>query len=194
MTAKRFSLLAMTSVAALLAGCGSNRAEQAAKDGGAPGGTSTSIEAREAAVPENPDKNAYFGELHLHTSYSLDAFIGGNRNTPEEAYRFARGEPMLINGQSHKLKRPLDFAAVTDHAEFIGEMYSTQVPGAPGYDNPSLVELRGLKDEDQQRQWFLKYVVANNRSATPQHPPFFAGPGDDAQRLAAQQGHHQQIL
>jgi hypothetical protein len=133
-------------------------------------------EAQEAAVPENPLKDAFFGETHLHTSYSLDAFIGGNRRTPEDAYRFARGEAMEINGQSHKLKRPLDFAAVTDHAEFIGEMYSTQVPGAPGYDNPMLVELRGLSKEEDQRAWFLKYVVANNRSATPQHPPFFAGP------------------
>lgn len=135
----------------------------------------TSIEEREAAVPENPLKEAYFGETHLHTSYSLDAFIGGNRNTPEDAYRFARGEEMQINGQPHKLKRPLDFAAVTDHAEFIGEMYSTQVAGAPGHDNPMLVELRGLSKEEDQRAWFLKYVVANNRSATPQHPPFFAG-------------------
>ncbi len=126
-------------------------------------------------MPENPLKEAFFGETHLHTSYSLDAFIGGNRNTPEDAYRFARGEEMQINGQPHKLKRPLDFAAVTDHAEFIGEMYSTQVAGAPGYDNPMLVELRGLSKEEEQRAWFLKYVVANNRSATPQHPPFFAG-------------------
>ena len=41
---------------------------------------------------------------------------------------------------------------------------------------PMLVELRGLSKEDEQRAWFLKYVVANNRSATPQHPPFYAGP------------------
>ncbi len=164
----------MTSLAALLTACGPQASKQTTAN--ASGAATKSIEEREAAVPENPDKDAYFGELHLHTSYSLDAFIGGNRNTPEEAYRFARGEPMMINGQSHKLKRPLDFAAVTDHAEFIGEMYSTQVSGAPGHDNPMLVELRGLTREDEQRQWFLKYVVANNRSATPQHPPFYAGP------------------
>ena len=113
--------------------------------------TELSIGEREAAVAENPLKDAFFGETHLHTSYSLDAFIGGNRNTPAEAYRFARGEEMTINGQPHKLKRPLDFAAVTDHAEFIGEMYSTQVAGAPGYDNPMLVELRGLSKEEEQR-------------------------------------------
>ena len=171
---RKASLLAITSLAALLTACGPDDAGKTAAGTGT--ATTKTVDQAEAAVPENPLKAAYFGELHLHTSYSLDAFIGGNRNTPEEAYRFARGEPMNINGKPHQLKRPLDFAAVTDHAEFIGEMYSTQVKGAPGYDNPMLVELRGLIKEDEQRAWFLKYVVANNRSATPQHPPFFAGP------------------
>jgi hypothetical protein len=166
-------LLTGSATLVLLAGC----AKTPATPGAPAGGTVEAAQAKaEAAVPENPLKDAYFGELHLHTSYSLDSFIGGNRNTPEDAYRFARGEAMTINGQEHRLKRPLDFAAVTDHAEFIGEMYSTQVKGAPGFDNPMLVELRGLSKVDEQRAWFLKYVVANNRSATPSHPPFFAGP------------------
>ena len=129
----------------------------------------------EVAVTENPLKDAYFGDLHLHTSYSLDSFIGGNRRTPNDAYRFAKGEEMVIHGDKHRLHRPLDFAAVTDHAEFIGEMYSTQNSDAPGYDNSMLVELRGLDKIEEQRAWFLKYVVSNNRSGTPEHPPFYAG-------------------
>lgn len=174
---KTFTYSLLTTACLLsLVGC-SKQADPAtgAETAVAAGAKEPSIEEREAAVTENPLKQAYFGETHLHTSYSLDAFIGGNRRTPEDAYRFARGEEMQINGQAHRLKRPLDFAAVTDHAEFIGEMYSTQVSGAPGYDNPMLVELRGLSNVDEQRAWFLKYVVANNRSATPQHPPFYAG-------------------
>jgi Protein of unknown function (DUF3604) len=47
------------------------------------------VEELEAAVPENPLKDAYFGETHVHTSYSLDAYIGGARLTPDEAYKFA---------------------------------------------------------------------------------------------------------
>jgi hypothetical protein len=52
---------------------------------------------------------------------------------------------------------------VSDHGEFIGEMYSTQVPGAKGGDNPMLEELHGLKNVDEQRAWFLKYVINNMR-------------------------------
>ena len=86
------------------------------------------VEDLEAAVPENPLKDAYFGETHVHTSYSLDAYIGGARITPDEAYKFAQGADVVINGQKHNIGRPLDWVAVSDHAEFIGEMYSTQVP------------------------------------------------------------------
>jgi hypothetical protein len=134
------------------------------------------VEALEAAAPENPLKEAYFGETHVHTSFSMDAFIGGARITPDEAYRFAKGQEVTINGQKHNIGRPLDFVAVSDHAEFIGEMYSAQVTGAKGYDNPMLAELRGLKDVEQQRAWFVKYVINNMRGANPGHPPFYAGP------------------
>ena len=130
----------------------------------------------ESKVPSNPLRDAYFGEEHIHTAYSLDAYIGGARITPDMAYRWAKGETMNVNGQDVTLRRPLDFAAVTDHAEYIGEMYSTMVEGAPGYDQQSLKELRGLSDIDEREKWFLEYVVKNNRGETPQHPPFFAGP------------------
>ena len=113
------------------------------------------VEELEAAVKENPLKAAYFGETHVHTSFSLDAYIGGARLTPDEAYKFAQGRDVVINGQKHNIKRPLDWAAVSDHAEFIGEMYSTQVPGAKGGENPMLEELRNLKSVDEQRAWFL---------------------------------------
>ena len=141
-----------------------------------PAAGATTVAELEAAVAENPLKEAYFGETHVHTSFSLDAYIGGARITPDVAYRFAQGQDVTVNGQRHNIGRPLDWVAVSDHAEFIGEMYSTQVPGAKGGDNSMLEELRNLSTVDEQRAWFMKYVVSNMRGANPGHPPFYAGP------------------
>jgi hypothetical protein len=124
----------------------------------------------------NPLRNAWFGETHMHTAYSLDAYIGGTRLTPADAYRFARGATVTVDGKPHSRKRPLDFVAVSDHAEYIGEMYSTMVEGAAGHDQELLEQLRNLQTIEEKQQWFLKYVVKNNRGTKPQHPPFFAGP------------------
>lgn len=132
-----------------------------------------------AASPEiehNPQKSLYFGETHMHTAYSLDAFLGGTRQTPSDAYRFARGETVVVNGQPHKMRRPMDFAAVTDHAEYLGEMYAALNSGAPGHDIPQIQELIGLTDFDERRSWFIEYVVKNNRGAKPQHTAFYPGP------------------
>ncbi len=121
------------------------------------------------------ERHAYFGETHLHTSYSLDAYLGGTRLTPSDSYRYAKGEAVTVNGKEVFHKRPLDFAAVTDHAEYIGEMYSTLNEGAPGHDQQLLKDLRSMTDLEERQKWFMKYVVSANRGANPQHPPFFAG-------------------
>lgn len=85
----------------------------------------------------NPLKNAYFGELHLHTSYSLDAFILQSmiENDPRTAYRFAQGEEVALPGSNLKqrLKAPLDFAAVTDHAEAFGLLEQCNDPASANY-------------------------------------------------------------
>jgi hypothetical protein len=76
--------------------------------------------ARYQAAP-NPDLNLYWGELHLHTSESFDAALFGNSLGIEDAYRFARGEPLSTpGGEVMQLSRPLDFVAITDHAEGFG--------------------------------------------------------------------------
>ena len=56
-----------------------------------------------ANVPTNPLKEAYFGEQHLHTAYSLDAYIGGARLMPSDSYRFAKGEEVEVGGVKVKL-------------------------------------------------------------------------------------------
>jgi len=67
-------------------------------------------------------RQVFFGDLHLHTNNSADAYALENvRLTPADAYRFARGEATVDrNGEALRLRRPLDFLAVTDHAEYLG--------------------------------------------------------------------------
>ena len=66
--------------------------------------------------------NVYWGDTHVHTNLSLDTFRWGNNTyTAEQAYRFARGEPITMrNGMVAKLRRPLDFLVIADHAEGMG--------------------------------------------------------------------------
>jgi hypothetical protein len=69
----------------------------------------------------NPDRNAYFGDLHVHTEYSFDAYNFGTTATPYDAYRYAKGEAIAHpSGFEVQLRTPLDFYAVTDHAMFLG--------------------------------------------------------------------------
>ena len=67
------------------------------------------------------ETNLYWGELHLHTAESFDASMMGNKLSIEDAYRFAKGDPLVgPGGETMQLSRPLDFVAITDHAEGVG--------------------------------------------------------------------------
>jgi len=80
----------------------------------------------------NPLREAYYGDLHLHTSYSLDAYIDGTMTVdPNEAYRFAKGEVVNYLGQPVRRREPLDFMAVTDHSEDIGVFNELNDPNSP---------------------------------------------------------------
>src|SRR6185312_954828 len=83
------------------------------------------------AAQTNPERNAYFGDLHVHTKLSFDAYIFNVRATPEDAYRFARGETIgHASGMNIRLQGgPLDFVAVTDHSEYVGAMEEANSPG-----------------------------------------------------------------
>ena len=87
----------------------------------------------EAAAPA--DRVALFGDLHIHTMYSHDAFMGTVRTTPDDAYRYARGEAIPHpSGESIRLSgAPLDFLAVTDHAEYLGALAALIDPSSPTY-------------------------------------------------------------
>ena len=75
-----------------------------------------------ASSPPNPLRNAYFGDLHIHTRNSFDAFIIGTTATPDDAYRYAKGAALVhpLGFEVRLGDGPLDFYAVTDHAVFLG--------------------------------------------------------------------------
>ncbi len=110
-------MLTVGFASALLAACGPG-AE-------APAPASETAEAPPAPPAETVTSTVsrpYFGAVHVHTSLSFDAFTNGTRTTPEDAYRWARGEEITSSGHGApmKLKTPLDFYMVSDHAEMLG--------------------------------------------------------------------------
>ena len=75
------------------------------------------------ASADDEDKRLLWGDTHLHSSYSADAFMAGNRDAgPDTAYRFAKGEPVVHPYARNRVQinEPLDFLAVADHAEYLG--------------------------------------------------------------------------
>ncbi|OZV68005.1 DUF3604 domain-containing protein [Winogradskyella aurantia] len=125
-------------------------------------------------VVENELKEAYFGEQHLHTAASMDAFIAGTRLTPDDAYRFAQGEEVRVNGKPHKIHRALDWAAVTDHAEFLGEAYSLLNPEAPGHNSEAAKAMRDSPDLKTALTVYKKYVL-DALAGGNAHPDFWQG-------------------
>ena len=85
-------------------------------------------ESREPCADHDPLRRPFFGDTHVHTSYSFDSYISQQRNDPWDAYRYAKGEAITLpdgNGNyvvRAQISRPIDFTVITDHAEYFGEM------------------------------------------------------------------------
>lgn len=104
--------------------------------------TESSLNTDDVTIERNPTKNAYYGDLHIHTSWSFDAFIYNNRTSPDDAYRFGKGERISYPAGEIKNKYPLDFMAVTDHSEYMGVMKQMIDPEHPYYQLPLAENVR----------------------------------------------------
>ncbi len=122
--------------------------------------------------PTNPLNNVYFGDLHIHTNISSDAYLFGNRLDMDTAYRFAKGETgaTLRTGEYVEISRPLDFAALTDHAETFGRRQACESPGASDVaraacdqlEVPSLIGFMQLRQRAEQRPPVRPMAVFND--------------------------------
>jgi hypothetical protein len=105
-------------------------------------------ESREPCGSYAPFRQPFFGDIHIHTHFSADAYIFGTRVSPRDAYDFARGATIPVADEHEQLTRsatidrPLDFAAVTDHSEWYGEVNLCSTPGSIPYDDSLCQMLR----------------------------------------------------
>jgi hypothetical protein len=102
----------------------------------------------EATLPApNPERNVYFGAVHVHTSWSFDGLTNGSKTTPSDAYAWAQGKEITNSGIGGKIqiRTPLDFYMVSDHAEYMGAFNQMSNPDSP----LSKTELaKGVNDPD----------------------------------------------
>ncbi len=114
----------------------------------------------------NEDRNLYFGDTHVHTKYSFDAFIFGTTATPDDAYTFAKGGSIKHPlGFDMQLGDPLDFYAVTDHGFFLGMFEkladtthsASSLPGAIPYHDINAAGNTGIDSISRRRNAFANF-------------------------------------
>ncbi len=116
-----------------------------------------------------PNRQALFGDLHVHTSWSTDAYSGGNRVGPADAYRFARGEMVTLpTGLQTQLATPLDFVALTDHAEGFDVIEPCTYADNPQYDSEAC---RTFRDPDRNPLDYFRIAFERGTSRPAQRNP-----------------------
>lgn len=161
MSARNQLMLAGVAWLALaVGGCGS-KPDAAAEKGSASAGMT------EAEFPER----AYFGDTHVHTGWSADAGQDGAVTSPEDAFRFARGDEVTSNtGQKVKLKRPMDWMVITDHSDGMGTISEIQAGNPEMISDPFLKRMyQAMKsgDEAESRAVMLELIDRQSTGKLP---------------------------
>ena len=142
-------------------------------------------EERAACRSFDPLRQPYFGDLHIHTRYSADAYVYGTKVGPRDAYAFAQGASISLTDdqeqqtRSTRLDRPLDFAAVTDHSEFFGEVNLCITPGTPLYDTEMCRNLRKPDDPGDRFNVTVQWLYPAGIDDPPRSHLFCNTPGVD---------------
>lgn len=118
-------------------------------------------EQREPCADYSETRKPMFGDLHVHTSFSFDSYVSSQRNGPGAAYSYAKGNPIILSDADGEqtlkaqIQRPLDFTAITDHAEFLGPInLCTQDSSKAAYWFPACIAGRS--------SWFIAQLLAAN--------------------------------
>ncbi len=125
-------------------------------DGGNPSASeAASVDPATAEAGDPADRQVFYGDLHVHTMYSYDAYVFGTRTGPDEAYEFAKGNPIgHPAGLELKLDRPLDFQGVSDHANYLGMLPAMTDADSPAYGHPAAETVRGARTVQERRGIF----------------------------------------
>jgi len=135
--------MAVVLASLVLAACADEPAKQ--ETAKVPAGEADSPVTQQAPVQDQPvtTRQALFGDLHIHTQLSFDAFIFGTRSTPDSAYEYAKGAAIdHPSGFKMRLKAPLDFLGVTDHAMYMGMLPAMDDPDTTPGKHPIAVGIR----------------------------------------------------
>ena len=188
--------IAWFAVAVLLGACGNTASRPAPSPTPAveptpdvnpnPPGPWKRTENREPCADFNVTRSPWFGDAHVHTTYSVDAVVFNVLGTPTDAYEFARGGEILLapydaDGQGTRplrLRRPLDFTAVTDHSEGFGVYQVCFDPGSSGYESADCRNLREAStsgDPALVQKVFFEILVPVVVNPKPFYPPAVCG-------------------
>ena len=120
--------------------------------------------AAKARPKPNPLRNVYFGEQHMHSEMSPDAYAVGTRQKMDDAYLYGMGEEITLSTTGEKIKRgtPYDFVALTDHAEYLGVFKQLADPKSPlaGHALAKLINSPNLADNNKAASEVIESITS----------------------------------